>query len=464
MTDPFDPDPLEPFDPLEYELRRSLAERAQDAPDAGALTERLLAAGVDTPRGGWNTWALPVVAAACVALIVGIVLVVVRPGHSDRSPDAVDRPSRPVPVTSPVAPAPTPSSAPATSPSPTGTGSSSVLQNVRVADLTFIGENSGWALASADCSTGSGRCSALLRTTDGTTWSGQPDLPFRVPGDGSCPATTCVTHLRFANDSVGYAFGPDALYLTVDGAQSWHKQAGGADALETLDNNVIRVSVLGTGPPSLLTAAVGGTSWTSRSTAGFPTRPLGVSLGRAGRAAILAFTRFDPASATGRGQAGVLLRSGDDGLTWTSAGDPCATGTAGQTDVLTAAALAEDGAVVADCATRSTANQFQLAGHTIVSTNGGATFTRSPGGGTLRPAGALGAASASVQLVVPVGQTPLYRSTDRGRSWAKVAGVTAANVGFLGFESATVGRLVTGAGQNIWTTRDAGASWTEISF
>lgn len=252
MTGPVDPRPREVGDdPLERRLRHSLAARADDAPDARGLTERLVSAGAAGPARstGWTALGTPLLAAACVAAIVGIVLAFVNLGHPDRDvPDAA-RSASPVPsvsasapVSSPVVPAPGITAGPTSSPAATPRSSSArVPAGVRLVDLTWTSEDSGWALGSADCLTGTGRCTALLRTTDGRRWTGHPNTPFRVPGVAGCPAASCVTHIRFADDSIGYAFGPDALFLTVDGARSWRRLPGGADALETLDDNVIRV-------------------------------------------------------------------------------------------------------------------------------------------------------------------------------------------------------------------------------
>ena len=62
-----------------------------------------------------------------------------------------------------------------------------------------------------------------------------------------------MQHIRFANQSIGYAYGPDALYMTTDGGTNWVRQAGmGADALETLSGNVVPRSRSGRLPESVL--------------------------------------------------------------------------------------------------------------------------------------------------------------------------------------------------------------------
>ena len=72
----------------------------------------------------------------------------------------------------------------------------------------------------APCSSGS--CSAILRTADGgATWSSvtAPAVPF---SHGEDPGG--VSHIRFANPSDGWLFGPD-LWSTHDGGGHWAKVA-----------------------------------------------------------------------------------------------------------------------------------------------------------------------------------------------------------------------------------------------
>ena len=135
---------------------------------------------------------------------------------------------------------------------------------MRVVDLTFTGQDDGWALASADCIHGPGRCTAIMRTTDGRTWVSHPgSSPFAVPGVDHC-AAPCVQNLRFADDQVGYAYSPSVLFMTTDGGATWQQQDGGALALETARGNVVRLVRDGKSIQAW-TAKIGSTSWTTRS-------------------------------------------------------------------------------------------------------------------------------------------------------------------------------------------------------
>ncbi|WP_375487229.1 hypothetical protein [uncultured Jatrophihabitans sp.] len=449
-----------PVDPIEDDLRRTLAARAGDAPDAHALTERLLVAGADgaaqNHRRTWTAWGTPLIAAACVAAIVGIVLAVVQGGHSDHTgPDAVATPSLALPATGSATSAPPTrtgtSSATTAEPSTASStpSATSLPNNITVDDLTFTSTDSGWALGSADCLTGSGRCTALLRTTDGTTWTGHANTPFYTPGVHGCPAASCVRHIRFANDRIGYAYGPDALWMTTDGAQHWTKQSGGADALETLNDDVIRLSTQG-GTLAVSTSDLGSTTWTRRSLSGVPARASGFALARTSSAAYIVSL-----SGPTQGVSSVLWTSTNDGQTWTERGTVCE----GYVVVTpTGLSVAPDGSVVLGCRSFTQGLPF-----VVVGTRAGRSFTRPralPNVGTSFP---FAAAASRTTVLTGVGR--LYRSTDGTKTLRAVSGVdVTGGVRFIGFESPQVGRIVSADGHTIWTTRDAGASWTKVTL
>ena len=101
-------------------------------------------------------------------------------------------------------------------------------------DLTWVSNDDGWALGTAPC--GNPPCTSILRTTDGgRSWVGIPaPRAFLTESDTCASACDQISHLRFANPLVGYAYGPNSLYLTTDGGASWHKQPGYAYGLEVV--------------------------------------------------------------------------------------------------------------------------------------------------------------------------------------------------------------------------------------
>jgi photosystem II stability/assembly factor-like uncharacterized protein len=458
---------------IEAALRASLAEHARHAPAAGLLAERVIA-DVDPlsparePRRArqWRTWTLPLIAAGSVAAIAAALVGVSQFQHTaDHERPAVQLSSVvPLPTHTPTTVASPPPSSPTITPHQTkpGVAVAPVPSNFTVLDLTFASADEGWALGSSDCLTGGGTCTALVHTADGgDTWQGMPTPPATVTGVGDC-ADPCVRSIRFANDQIGYAYGPSAFFMTTNGGKSWQREPGGADALETLDGNVIRVAARNAcSPPGCVygvqIAPLGSVAWhdvgLSATTTG---SSVGVALARTGHRAFVEV--FGHTSGGGQNATSALYTSADDGVTWAARGEPCPQ-SGGEIDS-TAITTAPDGSVTVLC-TRRGARGTQF---TSTSTDGGATFRA---GGPLAsgssPGGLLGAASAQVQFVI---SDALYRTQDGGQTWRSVPAVSLGpgTAIFVGFESAAVGRAVTDSGRTVWTTRDAGLTWTAHTF
>jgi photosystem II stability/assembly factor-like uncharacterized protein len=461
---------------IERELRDSLAENARRAPAGGGLAERIIAdaqrgrGAHDRPsaRSRWRAWSLPAVAAACVAGVVALIAIVASLQHPQtHSASTSSLHTTPPPTSAAVtssAPASTAASSnPATSNAPTSSapGTGRVPDGFTVSDLTFVGSEEGWALGSAQCLNNSAkRCIALLWTTDGGQhWGSVKNPAANVSIAGKCDAP-CIEHIRFADDKVGYAYGQNALFMTTDGGAHWTRQAGGADALETLSHNVIRVTDTGNCPPAcsyeVWTAPVGGSEWQK---AGLPGSVNGdsVLLSRTGDAAYL-LIRQNPAGGAGSEQS-TLLASSDDGRSWQKRDTTCPQ-SSGEIDA-NLMTTADDGSVTLLCTPRlGSGPQF-----TVTSTDGGSTFRpgRRQALGSFS-AGALGAASNSVLLV---SSDDTYRSSDGGQTWSRLganSGSDPGQVSWIGFENGTVGRAISTDGRTVWTTTDAGSTWTGHTF
>lgn len=476
---------------IEGLLRASLAENAGRAPQPRLLVEQILA-DVDQPhpvrdihrlsRPQWRTWALPLIAAGSVAAVVAALIASSQLHHHASLPPAT---SFTPTVSNPFTPAPGPSSASASAsaptPTPTPVPTSAPTQTTpsivgpiggplptafKVVDVTFVSVNDGWALGEANCLSGPGTCTAIVRTTDGgQAWVGIPTpTNTQLTGNGCAYPSACIQHLRFADRLVGYAYGPNALFVTLDGGANWRKQDGGADALETRDGTAIRVIDDGGCPPACTyhveTASLGSTKWERGVLPGsYPGD--GVTLVRSGHHAYIQ-TYGNPAGGAESARS-VLFTSADDGATWVNRGEPCPQrggGPAGTEVDGSAPAAAADASLTVLCTPRGASNgQF-----TATSTDGGVTFGNT-GGSLPSPVDSVGAASASVLMA---SADVLYRSVDRGVTWHPVNGNPGASgagaVNFLGFENASTGRWVTGNGSTIWTTTDAGATWKPYAF
>ncbi len=456
---------------IEAALRASLVEHSRHAPAGAVLAEQIIAEVERVPPAParrrsrqWRTWTLPLVAAGSVAAVAAALVGVNQFHHqADHKPAA---PISTVPApTHTVTTAPTATSRASTSVHSTPPPTSTVpgLTGVHVVDVTFVGTQDGWALARANCLNGSGpSCIAMIRTSDGgRTWTSTKPPPANIPADG-CD-DPCVSSIRFATPQIGYAFGPDALFMTVDGGASWRHESGGAYALETLDGNVIRVvAAPPCSPPgchyAVRIAPVGTQTWTSVALPGAqPNMSGSAELTRTGNRAFIEI--FGHTAGGASNAQSVLYTSVNDGASWTNRGEPCPqVGGAVTAEVdSTAVASAADGSATLLCTGRGD----EIPQFTMTSTDGGRTFhpvnAQALRGAT--PISTLGAASAST-LIALSGET--YRSTDGGHSWRKVGGTAPAGANWIGFESATDGRATDG--RTIWTTHDAGLTWTSYTF
>lgn len=455
---------------LEKRLRASLRRHASEAPDGDRLAERILRDAHARPlpsrsrrRREWRTWTLPLAAAGAVAALAATLVGVNQVHHSASAPPAV-QPHSFAQLTELPTVLPTDGATPAVGPTRSQPIVPPSLAHVRVLDATFVGPDDGWLLATADCLGRPGTCTAMLRTVDGGAhWTSFKPPPANVPGVANCDKP-CVDHIRFANSHTGYAFGADAFYMTTDGGRHWNQQSGGAAALETLDNNVVRVSTTepGCGPPGcafqVQTAGIGSSKWSKPYRLGAEGMTTGAQLVRSGSDAYVLVT-LNPAGGASA-ETSTLFVSTDDGATWSDRGEPCpqAGGPNGEID---SAAIAAGGAdrVSVLCVGRMAPNRSFVA----TSADHGGHFSALsplPGSGAWLLVGD----PATVLLVVPQDAGPIvYRSVDGGLAWQTIpeqmGGVT-----WLGFESKTVGRIVSDAGRTIWTTHDAGAHWTPFTF
>jgi photosystem II stability/assembly factor-like uncharacterized protein len=461
-------------------MRTGMAAVLASSEPSGDLPERMITAATARPgsaaglsrtdaRSGatgsaWQRWWLPAVAAIGAAVLIVAAVFGVRMLHSDDRSASVDQPVSPPAPSAPVT-APTPQPTPHRTSA--GEPDGAVPAGFRAVDLTWVSTTEGWALGTAPCA--QAPCTSIVRTDDGgRSWVGVPAPIAELTGD-SCNGR-CVSHLRFANRLVGYAFGPDALFMTTDGGRSWNRQPGGAYALEISDDTVLRVvnTCIPGCPFQAQRSAIGSTSWQLLTLpAGGQT--VGVQLVRNGSNAVIA------TFAHVTGGAGIttstLFTSADDGTTWAVRKEPCPqTAGSGAADRLsevdtTAVAVAGDASLTVLCTPRAGIDHP----FTMTSTDGGAHFSRGSQLGATY-GGELAAASASMLLA---STDVLYRSTDGGNSWHKVSEIGAGpgRISFVGFESTEVACAIgappssaTVGSATVWTSTDAGATWASHTF
>ncbi len=364
----------------------------------------------------------------------GLLLVAMLGGWTGctSSPQASNAP-RPTTTTST-----TPSTA-TTATTSTTTGSPS--EGFTPDDATWVSTEHGWVLGST----------AVLETRDGgRSWAHQA-----APG-GS------VTAIRFANEQIGWAFGP-SFQVTTDGGRTWAKEpAPAVAALEAARGRVVRVV---TDQPEsdclphcsyrLEQAAVGSNSWQP-----LPVPPLDGGWARlmleGPRIYVLAL--HNPAGGAEDARSS-FVRSLDGGRTWRSLADPCSDASEEEHDAFSLAA-APGGFVTVLCHRRAGS-----APSVVVSTDGGTTWSsRRPFPDGIQPS-AIAAGSARAISVWAAGSgmsKHILTSHDAGRSWTTTLTIERPDgpTGslFLGYQDRDTGRAFDGGGE-IWTTRDAGNSW-----
>ena len=475
---------------IESLLRRTLSERAGQAPGSGMLEQRTLAAVRRGPaRRHRPIWLVPVSVAAAVIVVVGATVggvALVNNVKSGRSssvgaittgphPSASSSPPSTVsPTTGPSATTSTPDGTPqtdsgATRTAPVGPPGGAVPLGFQVSDLTFVSPDEGWALGTATCT--KKPCTSMVRTTDGgKTWRGIPAPVAGLQGVDGC-TSACVDGVRFANPLIGYVFGADVLYETSDGGAHWADVSGGAVALEISGGTALRVMTANScSPPGcsylVQTSPIGSTTWHTVLTAKTAGTSVAAGLVRAGAKAFVQVYGHTAGGASSADSA--LYSSTDNGRHWTARGEACPklAGSTGEVDA-TALTPAPFGSVTVLCTSRGASTNVS---YTATSSDDGKTFAPGQPFALGAPIGAI-----SAKVVLAQGQngtadaSDLLRSTNGGKTWTVVADAGAVtspgSTGFLGFENKTTGRWVPAGHPNrVWTTTDGGANWTPFTF
>jgi photosystem II stability/assembly factor-like uncharacterized protein len=349
-------------------------------------------------------------------------------------------------------------------------GRPDALAGFRVLSMSFVSDQSGFALGTVSC--GTGRCIALLGTTDGGSSWRPLAAPTRAAGGvyNTCPAgQPCVQQVRFATPLTGYAYDP-SLLVTTDGGEHWSPLAGvNVSSLEAADGTVVRVASAGTGcsgmPYQADAAPVGSTAWRTLPAPAIPEICPPVLYRQGERLVLVGYG--NPAG--GVRATAQIARSGDDGQTWASGPDSCG----GRDGYASGVALAPPDVLVLLC-------QHQMPGATgvfgpawvRVSVDGGASFgpdqtvPSAPAAppGTIQ-AYQLAAARADQLLIAETGQngSRVLLTENGGRTWSATLNLAASGPAVLvGYQDPVTGRIA--QGDLVWTTRDGGRTWIADQF
>jgi hypothetical protein len=274
--------------------------------------------------------------------------------------------------------------------------------------FTAVSEHDFWLLGGVPCA--QGRCTAIVRTTDGGKSFTAIDTPI-VPTSGITP------ELRFATKRDGFLFvrWRGLFFETHDGGATWTRDVLGPVLAFASAGGTRYVATR----HLLAYAPVSAKRWRSRPFP-FPTDGSPLDLEAHSSNVWLLGTRRANAARD------LVARSSDGGRTFHTRQGPCTPGLGG------ALAPVSASVVWAVCSTGMLGTAWR-------STNGGISFAhlRTP---QLVNSAQIAAASARIAVLARGGNARLLRTTDGGKTWraARTPG-RFSNVIFLGFTDARVG-------------------------
>jgi hypothetical protein len=357
-----------------------------------------------------------------------------------------------VPTASPSGAAPSPT--PAVSPSGETHGET-VPAGFGALSTTWVSERAGWVLGVVPCA--GGRCTAVLRTSDGGgTWT---TVPAPAVPPASAPDALAARWIRFANLSDGWVFGP-GLWATHDGGARWTRVslpgASGAtiSSLEAVSGRV-HAALLDGPKLRIESSPVGSDAWQASPF------ELPVGAGPVPAAQIVLHGDAGWLIEVNRVIVGGARLEGGRWSSWTppclDAGGPAVLGSSSPVDVV---AVCNEGLWTGP----------EVAIRAYASSDGGSTFQRLP---AVLPKGSDGdVARPDTRTVVVAGETDegaaLINATfDEGTTWRTVyRGRSRRVLRELGFTTAAQGVAVEaggdGLGGKVLMTRDGGHTWTPL--
>ncbi|HEX2308180.1 MAG TPA: hypothetical protein VHI14_07670 [Jatrophihabitantaceae bacterium] len=300
----------------ENDLRRILAEEAEQAPEGAPLAERALAS-LETdvaPRHRAHRWVIPAATAASLVLAASAAAVGINTVTHKPTAGPTPTPSSVSSVTAPTTP-PTHSRTQAqssTSSPPPSTAS--VIPEFSAASISFDAAGDGFAIASRGC--GALLCPGyLLRQAVGAQeWTRTRSLTMPIGVDAASCIGRCVNEVRFATAKVGYVYGPNVLFTTIDAGRTWMRDSGSVADLEASASAVVRVSTSACLPDCTYTvsaAKVGISRWQDA------TLPDGPLTGRSVYLSVATDQTFFLSVDTADAANSRLFQSLDGGVTWT---------------------------------------------------------------------------------------------------------------------------------------------------
>jgi hypothetical protein len=445
----------------ENDLRRILAEQAEQAPDGAPLAERALTGlQTDVPsRHRAHRWVIPAVAAASLviaasAAAVGIKTVTQKPTAGPTlSPSSVS--SVTVPTSAPTH-SHTQAQSSTSSPPPS---TASVIPEFSAASISFDPAGDGFAIASRGCA--ALMCPGyLLRQAAGAQeWTRTRSLTMPIGVDVTYCTGPCVNEIRFPTANVGYLYGPNVLFTTINAGRTWTRDSGSVADLEASASAVVRVSTSTCLPDCTYTvsvAKVGSSHWQDA------TLPGGALTGRSEYLSVATDQTFFLGVDTADAAHSSLFQSIDGGVTWTLLRRGlCAASDEGElTDIATNAAGTMVDYV---CSSTSSHHAYQL---TVAGTGGPVDLGSVPAPAGVGPRIAIGPTGTSL-----LSAGMLYVRTSTSHEW-KTVRVPRAD-GEATYLSYPAGRATADEapamylgpdGTALWTSLDDGKTWSSAGF
>ena len=300
----------------ENDLRRILAEQADEAPDGAPLAERALA-GLETdvaPRHRAPRWVIPAAAAASLVIAASAAAVGIKTVTDKPTAGPPNHPSSVSSVTVPTTPPTHTSSQAQSSTSSPPPSTASVIPEFSAASVSYDAAGDGFAIASRGCA--ALLCPGyLLRQAAGAQdWTRTRSLTMPIGVDVASCIGPCVNEIRFPTAKVGYLYGPEVLFSTIDAGRTWTRDSGSVADLEASASAVVRVSSSVCAPDCTYTvraAKVGSSRWQNA------TLPEGPLTGQGAYLSVASDQTFFLGIDTADVASSRLFQSIDGGVTWT---------------------------------------------------------------------------------------------------------------------------------------------------
>jgi hypothetical protein len=445
----------------EDDLRRILAEQAEQAPDGEPLAERALSSlHTDVAPRRHHRWVIPTVAAAGLVVAAAAAAVGINAVRDKPTAGPVHTPSSVSSVTVPTTPSTHSSTQVQSSTSSPPPSTASVVPAFEAAGVSFDAAGDGFAIASRGCAALLCPGYLLRQPVGAQEWTRTRPLTMPIGADLASCAGQCVNEIRFATATDGYLYGPNVVFTTIDAGRTWTRESGSVADLEVSAAAVVRVSSSACAPDCTYTvsaANVGSPHWQDA------TLPNGPLTGRSVYLAATSGATFFLGVDTEDAAKDALFQSVDGGLTWALLRRGLCAASDGQGELSDIAANPAGTVVDYVCSSTSSNHGYQLA---VAGTAAPVDLGAVPAAAGVSPQIAIGPTGTSL-----LSAGMLYVNGSSAHGWKTVRVPRAdGEARFLGFPAGRatadqVPAMYLGPdGSALWTSLDEGKTWNSEGF